>query len=90
MNFGVLVHKDEHGGYWAEVPELPGCLSQGETLEETESNIKEALELMLEGLVDDYAASLQAPNEGPGGKPSLTWEIPVNFGKAKSKAKASA
>lgn len=44
MEYTVLVYKAEEGGYWAEVPALPGCYSQGETVEETMKNIKEAVE----------------------------------------------
>lgn len=44
MKFKVLVHEAEEGGYWAEVPALPGCLTQGETWEEIISNIEEAIE----------------------------------------------
>jgi predicted RNase H-like HicB family nuclease len=40
----VLIHKAEEGGYWAEVPALPGCMSQGETMDELCSNIREAIE----------------------------------------------
>jgi predicted RNase H-like HicB family nuclease len=40
----VLIHSAEEGGYWAEVPALPGCVSQGETMEELRSNIREAIE----------------------------------------------
>ena len=40
--FTVLVHVAEEGGYWAEVPELPGCASQGETLDELRTNVLEA------------------------------------------------
>jgi predicted RNase H-like HicB family nuclease len=40
----VLIHKAEEGGYWAEVPALPGCVSQGETKDELRSNIREAIE----------------------------------------------
>ncbi len=40
----MIVHKDEEGGYWGEVPSLPGCFSQGETLEEPGENMKEAVE----------------------------------------------
>ena len=47
MNVTVLVHDAEEGGYWAEVPEFPGCLSQGETLDELERNIREAIEAWL-------------------------------------------
>jgi predicted RNase H-like HicB family nuclease len=44
MEYTVLIHPAEEGGYWVEVPALPGCLSQGETIDETISNIKEAIE----------------------------------------------
>jgi len=44
MNLKVLVHPAEEGGFWAEVPALPGCVSQGETLEELRANIREAIE----------------------------------------------
>ena len=47
MNVTVLVHDAEEGGYWAEVPEFPGCFSQGETLDELERNIREAIEVWL-------------------------------------------
>ena len=45
--FTVLVHEAEEGGYWAEVLELPGCASQGETLDEVRQNIKEAMTAVL-------------------------------------------
>jgi predicted RNase H-like HicB family nuclease len=50
----VIIHNAEEGGYWAEVPSLPGCVSQGETLEETIANIREAIELYIEVLEEDY------------------------------------
>jgi len=40
----VLIHKAEEGGYWAEVPALPGCVSQGETMDEVRTNVREAIE----------------------------------------------
>ena len=43
MNIKVLVHEAEEGGFWAEVPALPGCVSQGETIEELTANIREAI-----------------------------------------------
>jgi predicted RNase H-like HicB family nuclease len=45
----VIIEKDEHG-FYAWCPELKGCQSQGNTLEETVANIKEAIELYLETL----------------------------------------
>jgi predicted RNase H-like HicB family nuclease len=44
MKWLVIVHEAEEGGYWGEVPALPGCISEGETLEEFEANIKDAIE----------------------------------------------
>jgi predicted RNase H-like HicB family nuclease len=40
----VLIHKADDGGFWAEVPALPGCVSQGETVEELRTNVREAIE----------------------------------------------
>jgi len=37
-------HKAEEGGYWAEVPALPGCVSQGETVDDVRANVREAIE----------------------------------------------
>ena len=42
MNIDVILHKDENG-YWAEVPALKGCFTQGNTIEETIQNVKEAI-----------------------------------------------
>jgi len=50
----VVVHSAEEGGFWAEVPALPGCVSEGETLAETLANIREAAEGWLE-VADDCA-----------------------------------
>ena len=47
MKLKAIVHKAEEGGYWAEVPSLPGCLTQGETLDELKANLHEAIELWL-------------------------------------------
>lgn len=43
MKIKIIVHEAEEGGYWAEVPAIPGCVSQGETLEELDDNIREAI-----------------------------------------------
>jgi predicted RNase H-like HicB family nuclease len=50
MEFTVVIQKAEEGGFWAEVPALPGCYSQGETVEETMENIREAIEGHVEAL----------------------------------------
>ncbi|MFH1562287.1 MAG: type II toxin-antitoxin system HicB family antitoxin [Nitrospirota bacterium] len=43
MQFKAVLHPAEEGGYWAEVPVLPGCATQGETIEEVIQNLKEAV-----------------------------------------------
>ncbi|MCP5452204.1 MAG: type II toxin-antitoxin system HicB family antitoxin [Candidatus Competibacteraceae bacterium] len=44
MKLAVIVHQAEEGGYWAEVPAIPGCATQGDTFEELLSNLYEAVE----------------------------------------------
>lgn len=44
MRIKVVVHEAEEGGYWAEVPAIPGCATQGETMEELVRNLHEAIE----------------------------------------------
>jgi predicted RNase H-like HicB family nuclease len=44
MKLKVIVHAAEEGGYWAEVPSIPGCATQGKTFDELLSNIYEAVE----------------------------------------------
>ena len=43
MRIKVVVQEAEKGGYWAEVPAIPGCATQGETLEELMANVREAI-----------------------------------------------
>jgi len=44
MKVKVVVHEAEEGGYWAEVPAIPGCATQGDTFEELLQNLYEAVE----------------------------------------------
>ena len=44
MDYTVLIHPAEEGGYWTEVPALQGCFSQGETIEEALAGTREAIE----------------------------------------------
>ena len=44
MNIKIIVHEAEEGGFWAEAPALPGCASQGESLDELLANMREAIE----------------------------------------------
>jgi predicted RNase H-like HicB family nuclease len=50
MVFKIVVHPEATGGYWGEVPSLPGCYSQGESIEELETNLREAVSGYLEVL----------------------------------------
>ena len=56
MRYTVILHSDETGGYWVEVPALPGCASQGETVEEALENVEDAIKLYLEVLQEDGAS----------------------------------
>lgn len=47
MKIKVVVHDAEDGGYWAEVPAIPGCVTQGETFEDLLRNLYEAVEACL-------------------------------------------
>jgi len=44
MTLKAIIHEAEEGGYWAEVPALPGCVTQGETVEDLTLNLREAIE----------------------------------------------
>ena len=44
MKIKAVVHEAEEGGFWAEVPAIPGCATQGETLDELMKNLHEAIE----------------------------------------------
>ena len=44
MNVKAIIHEDEDGGFWAEVPAIPGCATQGDTMEELLANLHEAIE----------------------------------------------
>ncbi len=44
MKIKVVVHESEEGGFWGEVPAIPGCATQGETLDELMKNLHEAIE----------------------------------------------
>ena len=46
--YNVIVHTADEGGYWAEVPDLPGCFTEADTLDELKDNLKEAISLYLE------------------------------------------
>lgn len=48
LQFKILIEQDENGTYVASVPELPGCYTQGKTLEQVRERIREVIEMVLE------------------------------------------
>ncbi len=54
MKLKIVLEPSEEGGYTVHVPALPGCISEGDTLEEALANIKEAIELWLSPVEDDW------------------------------------
>jgi predicted RNase H-like HicB family nuclease len=54
MKLKVVLEPSDEGGYTVHVPSLPGCISEGETVEEALENIQEAIELYLEPLEDEW------------------------------------
>ncbi|OGH17708.1 MAG: hypothetical protein A2868_02030 [Candidatus Levybacteria bacterium RIFCSPHIGHO2_01_FULL_40_15b] len=61
LQFKVLIEQDEDGIYVASVPELPGCYTQGKTVEEVRGRIKEVIELVLESDEDAKKEKLASP-----------------------------
>ena len=57
MKLKVVIHEAEEGGYWAEVPSIPGCATQGETFDELLKNIYEAVEGCLSVDIQDIEIS---------------------------------
>ncbi len=58
MKIKVIVHEAAEGGYWAEVPAIPGCATQGDTFEELLKNLYEAVE----GCLSVDVEQTRAPN----------------------------
>ncbi len=54
MKFKVVLEPSDEGGFTVYVPSLPGCISEGDTVEEALKNIQEAIELYLEPVEDDW------------------------------------
>jgi predicted RNase H-like HicB family nuclease len=87
MKLTVQIHEDEDGGFYAEVEEIPGAITQGDTFEELEANLQEVIEMSIEGLIQDYVDSIKGPpievEEG-----DYTWSFEVTPQRVKSKSKA--
>ena len=59
MKLKVVVRRAEEGGYWAEAPAIPGCMTQGETIESLLANVREAVEGCLS--VEDQPHRVSVP-----------------------------
>ncbi|MFO7447583.1 MAG: type II toxin-antitoxin system HicB family antitoxin [Ignavibacteriaceae bacterium] len=57
MNIKVVLEKSDDGGYTVFVPSLPGCISEGDTIDDAVENITEAISLYLEPVEDDLVVS---------------------------------
>jgi predicted RNase H-like HicB family nuclease len=67
MKIKIVVHDAEEGGFWAEVPAIPGCATQGDSMEELMQNLREAIEGSL---------SIDVAPPGPGGTERML-ELPA-------------
>ena len=56
MKLQVVLEPSDEGGYTVYVPSLPGCISEGDSVDEAMQNIREAIELYLEPVDDDFIA----------------------------------
>lgn len=56
MKLKAIIHEAEEGGYWAEIPAIPGCATQGETFEELLTNFYEAVEACLSIDIEEIEA----------------------------------
>ena len=59
MRFQVVLEPSDEGGYTVYVPSLPGCISEGDSVEEALQNIQEAIELYLEPVEDDWVVETE-------------------------------
>ncbi len=57
MKLKAIIHEAEEGGYWVEIPAIPGCATQGDTFEELLENLYEAVEACLSVDVNDFELS---------------------------------
>ncbi len=92
MHYPVVIHKDRQSDYGVTVPDLPGCFSAGETMEAALSNVVEAIECHLEGLLFDGEPIPEATaietHQQHADYASGTWAlVNVDLSKLASKAK---
>jgi predicted RNase H-like HicB family nuclease len=64
LTIKAIIHQAEEGGFWAEVPGLPGCMTEGETLDQVKANIVEAVHGWIEAAEGLALEQIQARHEG--------------------------
>jgi len=92
LNYPVVIHKDKDSDYGVTVPDLPGCFSAGETLEDVLENAKEAIMCHVEGLMMDgepvpNATSIENHRNNKSYKDGIWALVPVDLTKISGKAK---
>ncbi len=92
MKYPVVIHKDENSDYGVTVPDLPGCFSAGETVEEALVNAQEAAECHIEGILIDsgpipVATTIEGHQDNPDFKNGIWAIIEVNLSKLSLKSK---
>lgn len=84
MQYPIFIHKDENSVYGVIVPDLPGCYSAGDTVEEAIKNAHEAIECHIEGLLLDnepipFKKSIEEHLENPDFKDSLIASVKIGL-----------
>ena len=92
MLYPVVVHKDHDSDYGVSVPDLPGCFSAGETLDEAVENIHEAIECHIEGLLLDgepipLAKSIEAHRDEPEWAEGIWALVQIDLSKLSGKSR---
>jgi predicted RNase H-like HicB family nuclease len=92
MKFPVVVHKDPDSAYGITVPDLPGCFSAGDTLDEALENTKEAIECHIEGLLMDEVSlpipqAIEKHYQNPDYSDGIWESVCVDISKISGKAK---
>lgn len=92
MKYPVIIHKDKNSDYGVTFPDLPGCFSAGETIEEALANAREAAECHIEGILLDsepvpVAATIEKHKDNPDFKDGIWALVDVDLSKLSLKSK---
>ena len=92
MKYVVVIHKDKDSAYGVTVPDLPGCFSAGDTLEEAFENVVEAIQCHIEGLLIDnetlpVSQAMAVHQRNPDFKKGMWGLVDVDLSKLSGKAK---